>query len=112
MLVSPAGARYPVDTSAGAEALTAASGQRSTLPPASTVQHHDESPLHPLTTSSVAAIEPGVRSIRQISYCLKQARSTLDLADDSHHAVADSVALGATRLAAALDPDDLVSAFV
>ncbi|MGI3785886.1 MAG: MOSC domain-containing protein [Janthinobacterium lividum] len=57
VLVSREGARYRVDTSAASDALTADLGQRLTLRPESTIQHHDESPLHLLTTSSLAAIE-------------------------------------------------------
>lgn len=57
VLISPAGVRYRVDEPATSEALTAAFGQRLTLRPATTTRHHDESPLHLLTTASVAAIE-------------------------------------------------------
>ncbi len=57
VLISPHGARYRVDTSAACDALQAAFGHRLTLRPESTVQHHDESPLHLLTTSSLAAVE-------------------------------------------------------
>lgn len=57
VLVSPEGVRYRVDDPAASEALTAAFGQRLTLRPESTTQHHDESPLHLLTTSSIAAVE-------------------------------------------------------
>ena len=57
VLVSPAGARHRVDDLAASEALTAAFGQRLTLRPQSTIQHHDESALHVLTTSSLAAVE-------------------------------------------------------
>jgi uncharacterized protein YcbX len=61
-LVSPDGVRYRVDDPAAAAALTAAFGQRLTLRPETTVQHHDESPLHLVTTSSLAAIEALVGS--------------------------------------------------
>lgn len=57
VLVSPEGVRYRVDDPAASEAVTSAFGQRLTLQPESTVQHHDESPLHLLTTSSLAAVE-------------------------------------------------------
>lgn len=57
VLVSPEGVRYRVDDPAASQALTAAFGQKLTLRPESTVQHHDESPLHLLTTSSLAAVE-------------------------------------------------------
>ena len=57
VLVSPEGVPYPVDEPAASAALTAAFGQRLTLRPESTIQHRDESPLHLLTTSSLAAVE-------------------------------------------------------
>jgi uncharacterized protein YcbX len=57
VLVSPDGVRYRADDPAASEALTAAFGQRLTLRPESSIQHHDESPLHLLTTSSLAAVE-------------------------------------------------------
>lgn len=56
-LVSPEGSRYRVNDPAASEALTAAFGQSLTLRPETTVRHHDESPLHLLTTSSLAAAE-------------------------------------------------------
>jgi len=56
VLVSPGGARYPVDDPAASAALSAAFGRRLTLRPETTIQHHDESPIHLLTTSSVAAV--------------------------------------------------------
>jgi len=57
VLISPGGVEYRVDDRAASEALTAAFGQRLTLLPESTIQHHDESSLHLLTTSSLAAVE-------------------------------------------------------
>lgn len=54
-LVSPEGSRYRVNDPAASEALTAAFGQSLTLRPETTLRHHDESPLHLLTTSSLAA---------------------------------------------------------
>jgi uncharacterized protein YcbX len=57
VVVSPEGVPYRADDPAASEALFAALGQRLTLRPESTVQHHDESPLHLLTTSSLAAVE-------------------------------------------------------
>jgi uncharacterized protein YcbX len=57
VLVSPDGVRYRVDDPAASEALTTAFGQGLTLRPETTIQHHDESPLHLLTTSSLAAVE-------------------------------------------------------
>jgi uncharacterized protein YcbX len=62
VLINPHGARYRVDDPAASEALTAAFSQRLTLRPETTIQHHDESPLHLLTTSSVAAAESLVGS--------------------------------------------------
>lgn len=59
-LVSPEGLRYRVDDPAASEALSTAFGQRLRLRPETTVQHHDESPLHLLTTSSLAALEGAV----------------------------------------------------
>jgi uncharacterized protein len=60
LLVSPEGLRYRVDDPAASAALSAALGQKLTLRPETTIQHHDESPLHLLTTSSLAAIEGAV----------------------------------------------------
>ncbi len=57
VLVSPDGVRFRVDDPAASEALTSAFGQRLTLREESTIAHHDESPLHLLTTSSLAAVE-------------------------------------------------------
>jgi uncharacterized protein YcbX len=57
VLVNPQGVRYRADDPAASEALTAAFGQRLTLRRETTIQHHDESPLHLLTTSSLAAVE-------------------------------------------------------
>ncbi len=57
VLISPESVEYRVDDPAASEALTAAFGQRLKLLPESTIQHHDESPLHLLTTSSLAAVE-------------------------------------------------------
>lgn len=57
VLVSPEGVRYRVDDPAASEALTAAFGQKLRLRPETTTQHHDESPLHLLTTSSLAAVK-------------------------------------------------------
>jgi uncharacterized protein YcbX len=57
LLVSPEGIRYQVDDPGASEALTAVFGQELTLRHETTIQHHDESPLHLLTTSSLAAVE-------------------------------------------------------
>ncbi len=56
ILRSPEGVLYRVDDPAASEALSAAFGQELSLRPENTVQHHDESPLHVLTTSSLAAV--------------------------------------------------------
>ncbi|MGY1857262.1 MOSC domain-containing protein [Modestobacter sp. SYSU DS0290] len=60
VLVSPDGARHPVDDPAASAALSAAFGQRLMLRPEGTVPHHDESPIHLLTSSSIAALESRV----------------------------------------------------
>jgi uncharacterized protein YcbX len=57
VLISPEAVEYAVGDPAASTALTAAFGQRLLLRSESTIQHHDESPLHLLTTSSIAAIE-------------------------------------------------------
>jgi len=57
VLISPEGVEYRVDDPAASAALAAAFGQRLVLLPESTIQHHDESPLHLLTTASLAAVE-------------------------------------------------------
>jgi len=54
-LISPAGLRWRVDDPAAGQALTTAFGQRLALRPETTVQHHDETPVHVITTSSLAA---------------------------------------------------------
>ncbi|WP_165968788.1 MOSC N-terminal beta barrel domain-containing protein [Arthrobacter crusticola] len=56
VLSSPEGVLYRADDPAASEALSAAFGQELSVRPESTVQHHDESPLHVLTTSSLAAL--------------------------------------------------------
>ena len=58
------------------------------------------------------AVGPGARTLTRLSHCLREARSTLDLTDDTHPVVADAVALGVTRLVAAIGRDDLVSTFI
>ncbi len=58
------------------------------------------------------AVGPGTRTLRRVSHCLEQALITIDLVDGSHHAVADSVALGVSRLVVALDRNDRVSLFI
>lgn len=56
MLISPQGARYRADDPRASAALAAALGQRLTLRSQTSVTHHDESPVHLLTTSSLAAV--------------------------------------------------------
>ena len=57
VLISPEAVVHRVDDPAASKALTAAFEQRLTLLRESTIQHHDESPIHLLTTSSIAAVE-------------------------------------------------------
>jgi uncharacterized protein YcbX len=57
VLTSPDGVRYRVDDPAASEALSEAFGQRLTLRAETAIRHHDESPLHLVTTSSLAAVE-------------------------------------------------------
>jgi len=57
ILISPDGVAYQNDDPAASAALTAAFGRSLSLRAESTVQHHDESPIHLLTTSSIAAVE-------------------------------------------------------
>jgi len=54
-LISPAGGRWQADDPAASEALTVAFGQRLDLRRETTVQHHDEAPVHVITTSSLIA---------------------------------------------------------
>ncbi|MHA7240403.1 MOSC domain-containing protein [Arthrobacter sp. TMS1-12-1] len=56
VLRSPAGVPYRVAEPGASEALTAAFGQELTLRQGTTLQHHDESPLHLVSTSSLAAL--------------------------------------------------------
>lgn len=56
-LLSPSGRRFRVDDPAASAMLTAALGQPLALRAETTTRHHDESPIHLLTTSSVAAVE-------------------------------------------------------
>ena len=65
-----------------------------------------------LAPRATVAVGPGTRSIHGISRCLVQAKATLDLTDEAHPVVADSIALGVTRLVADLDRDELVAAFI
>lgn len=65
-----------------------------------------------LPPHATLAVGPGARSLLLIGHCLEEARITIDLLDGSHHAVADSVALGVPRLVAGIDRHDLVSRFI
>lgn len=76
-LLSPGGIRYRVDDPAASEALTAAFGQRLTLRPEGNVQHHDESPVHLLTTSSIAAVQ------RLVSSCVDDRRFRANIVIDT-----------------------------
>ena len=55
-LLSPDGLRYRADDPAASRALSAAFGRELALRPETGVQHHDETPLHLVTTSSLAAL--------------------------------------------------------
>lgn len=55
-LESPQGQRFRVGDPAASRALSEAFGRFLELRPETTVQHHDETPLHVLTTSSLAAL--------------------------------------------------------
>lgn len=52
----PGGEEHPADDPAAARALSAALGQPLVLRPESDVQHHDDSPLHVITTAGVRRI--------------------------------------------------------
>ncbi|MCC9204030.1 MOSC domain-containing protein [Arthrobacter sp. zg-Y769] len=57
LLLSPEGVRYQVDDPAASQALSTAFGRELSLRPETTaVGHHDETPLHLVTTSSLAAL--------------------------------------------------------
>lgn len=56
LLVSPEGLRFAAGDPAASGALSEAFGRFLELRPETTVQHHDETPLHLLTTSSLAAL--------------------------------------------------------
>ncbi len=62
-LLSPDGSTYWVDDPAASAALTAAFGRRLTLREEGAVRHHDDSPVHVVTTSSLAAIGELVGSV-------------------------------------------------
>ncbi|MCQ1994478.1 MOSC domain-containing protein [Arthrobacter sp. zg-Y1171] len=57
LLLSPEGRQYRVDDPGASRALSAAFGRELTLRPETAVRHHDETPLHLVTTSSLAALE-------------------------------------------------------
>ncbi|MDM7990239.1 MOSC N-terminal beta barrel domain-containing protein [Arthrobacter sp. zg-Y877] len=56
LLVSPGGLRYRADDPAASRALSAAFGQDLMVRPETTIPHHDETPLHLVSTSSLAAL--------------------------------------------------------
>ncbi len=56
ILGSPDGDRYRADNAAASQTLSTAFGQQLTLRPETTIQHHDETPLHVVTTSSLSAL--------------------------------------------------------
>ena len=55
-LTDPDGCQYQADDPAASQALSAALGQQLELRPETTIKHHDETPLHIVTTSSLAAL--------------------------------------------------------
>ena len=57
LLLSPEGIQYRADDPAASLALSAALGQGLSLRPETGVPHHDETPLHLVTTSSLAALK-------------------------------------------------------
>jgi uncharacterized protein len=52
----PDGRTFPVDDPAAGEALAALFSRRLTLRPETTVQHHDDSPVHVVTTAALRAL--------------------------------------------------------
>ncbi|RKR30222.1 MOSC domain-containing protein [Arthrobacter oryzae] len=56
ILVSPDGARFRADDAAASHELSEVFNQQLILRPETTIQHHDETPLHLVTTSSLAAL--------------------------------------------------------
>ena len=56
LLESPGGLRFRVGDPSASAALSKAFGRFLEVRPETTVQHHDETPLHILTTSSLAAL--------------------------------------------------------
>ncbi|MEJ1114243.1 MOSC N-terminal beta barrel domain-containing protein [Paenarthrobacter sp. CCNWLY172] len=56
ILVSPEGIQYHADDPAAPQALSEVLGQQLRLRRETTIKHHDETPLHLVTTSSLAAI--------------------------------------------------------
>jgi uncharacterized protein YcbX len=56
ILVSPDGVQYRADDAAASQALSEGLGQQLVLRHETTVQHHDETPLHLVTTSSLEAL--------------------------------------------------------
>jgi uncharacterized protein YcbX len=56
ILVSPDGVQYRADDAAASQSLSEVFGQQLNLRHETTIQHHDETPLHLVTTSSLAAL--------------------------------------------------------
>jgi len=66
----------------------------------------------PLPPQVKVAVGPGTRVLTGIGHDLAEARSALDLEEDSREVVVDAVALGVPRLLVALNRPELVDAFV
>lgn len=56
ILVSPDGVQYRADDASASQALSEGLGQQLKLRHETTIQHHDETPLHLVTTSSLEAL--------------------------------------------------------
>jgi uncharacterized protein len=72
---------YPVDDPAAAEALTSNFGQPLTLRPAGSIPHHDDCPIHFVTTSSIRQIESFIGS--PVDHRRTRANIVLDTAEAS-----------------------------
>lgn len=57
LLLTPGGVSYRADDPAASRALSAAFGRELCLRAETSIPHHDETPLHVVTTSSLAALE-------------------------------------------------------
>lgn len=57
LLTGPDGRSYRADDPTAATALSSALGQTLSVQPETTLRHHDETPLHLITTSSLAALD-------------------------------------------------------